>query len=121
MKFLIVDDSPFWRQFVSSVFKDHELRECKDGAEALDAYAREQPDWVFMDIHMAGMGGLTAARRIKERFPASRIIFVTEGGDAKSEAEATELGAEGYVLKEDFFSVFGIVYGHPRTNAACGA
>ena len=121
MKFLIVDDSPFWRQFVGTVFKDHDLSECRDGAEALDAYAEGRPDWVLMDVHMAGMDGLTAARRIKARFPEARIIFVTECADPKSEAEATEIGAEGFVVKEDFFDVFGIVYGHTQKTAVCGA
>ena len=121
MKFLIVDDSPFWRQFVRSVFKTHDLSECRDGAEALDAYADRRPDWVIMDIHMAGMDGLTAARRIKAGFPEARIIFVTECADPKSEAEASEIGAKGYVVKEDFFDIFGIVYGHSRENAVCGA
>jgi DNA-binding NarL/FixJ family response regulator len=119
MKFLIVDDSPFWRQFVRLVFKDHELSECKDGAEALDAYSRERPDWVFMDIHMAGLDGLSSARQIKARFPDARIIMVTECADAATRAEASEIGAEGYVVKEDFSEVFGIVYGHTRENANC--
>jgi CheY-like chemotaxis protein len=38
--------------------------EASDGHEALDAFVRERPDLVFLDVEMPGMTGLEVCRRI---------------------------------------------------------
>lgn len=116
MKFLIVDDSECWRLFVKSLLEpNHLVIECEDGSQALEAYAAHLPDWVLIDVHMAQIDGLAAARGIKARFPAARIVFVSQYSDAALRSEAAELGADGYVTKEDFSQLFAIIHTHiPR-------
>ena len=99
-KFLIVDDHAAFRQTLRAFLPDSTVVECADGREVLALYAAERPDWVLMDIQMPGMDGLTATRRLKERFPEARIIIVTNHAGEEFRAAAREAGADGFVHKE---------------------
>lgn len=58
-----------------------------------------KPDVVVADIAMPILNGLDAARRVKEAFPAIKLIFLTMNGDVAVAAEAFTQGAAGYLLK----------------------
>ena len=77
---LIVDDSDeirrMLRTFVGSIADP--IYECRDGGEACAAYAAHRPDWVLMDVSMLPMDGITATRQIVDRFPAARIVMLTQ-------------------------------------------
>jgi len=93
MKFLVVDDSECWRYFVKSVFeKNHDVIECEDGAQVLEAYTE------------------TAALKLKTRFPGARVVFVSQYSDPSFRNQATSMGADGYVTKEDFSQLFAIIH-----------
>ena len=111
MKLLIVEDNAGMRRLIKSVVFDlfDEITECEDGAEALQAYAESLPDWVLMDIKMPKMDGLTAATAIKNAFPNANICIVTEYADKQTREAARIAGAEGYVLKEDLYSLRDIL------------
>jgi CheY-like chemotaxis protein len=104
---LIVDDNASIRRMIKTLVGDlaGQVYECRDGAEALAAYARHQPDWVLMDIKMNGMDGLTATRKIKADFPEARIVIVTNLNDADFEAAACDAGACGYVVKDNMLEL----------------
>ncbi|MCI0399113.1 MAG: response regulator transcription factor [Chloroflexi bacterium] len=48
-----------------------------DGREAVELYARYQPDVVVMDVYMPYMDGFQATAEILRRFPQARIIILT--------------------------------------------
>ena len=99
---LAVDDAPSWGSLVADVLgQDYRVVQCCDGAEAEAAYARELPDWVWMDISMPGVNGFTAARAILARWPQARLVFVTQHNESSFRSEPEALGARGYVLKEN--------------------
>ena len=99
-KFLIVDDHAAFRQTLRAFLPDSTVTECADGREVLALYAAERPDWVLMDIQMPGLDGLTATRRLKERFPVARIIIVTNHAGEEFRTAAREAGADGFIHKE---------------------
>ena len=99
-KFLIVDDHAAFRQTLRAFLPDSTVLECADGLEVQALYAAERPDWVLMDIQMPGLDGLTATRRLKERFPEARIIIVTNHAGEEFRAAARDAGADGFVHKE---------------------
>ena len=111
MKVLIVEDNHGMRQLLASLVASvgGQTASCQDGDEALAAYTACRPDWVLMDLQMARVGGLDAARRIRIAFPAARIIVVTQHDDAHYRAAATAAGACGYVLKDDLVALLGLL------------
>ena len=70
-----------------------------DGEQLVDAAARLVPDVIVSDVSMPRMGGLAAARRLRDQVPGSRIVFLTVNEDALMAAEAFRLGASAWVLK----------------------
>ena len=107
MKILIVDDSEPVRRTIRSFVCDlaDELSEAAGGLEAILACRERRPDWVLMDIHMGGMNGIAATRRVKEAFPAINVIIVTGFNDKALRQAATEAGASAYVTKDDLLEV----------------
>lgn len=74
----------------------------KSGAEAISLYRTHRPDVLLMDIRMEDMTGLEAAEAVLKEFPEARILFLTTFSDDEYILKALEIGAGGYILKQDF-------------------
>jgi CheY-like chemotaxis protein len=100
---LIVEDNAAIRRLIRRTVEHlaSEIHECTDGAEALDAYTRYNPDIVFMDIRMPRMDGLAATRLIRKHYPQARIVIVTDYEMDELKSAALEAGAQGYALKDN--------------------
>src|SRR5207248_8510837 len=79
MKLLLVEDNDRMREIIKNLVQDlaAAIYECRDGSEALSAYAEHRPDWVLMDIKMEKLDGLSATRQIKAAYPDAKIMMVT--------------------------------------------
>lgn len=71
-----------------------------NGAEALRLVADHAPDVVLMDLHMPGMDGVEATRRIRAEHPATRVVVLTTFADDDSVLAGLRAGALGYLTKE---------------------
>lgn len=98
---LIADDEPLLRAQLKARLAQlwPELRilhEAENGRQVVEFFDLEEavPDVCFLDIHMPGLTGLEAARRIG---PRSRIVFITAYDQYA--VDAFEQGAIDYVLK----------------------
>jgi two-component system chemotaxis response regulator CheY len=117
MKFLIVDDSADMRRCIKEYLPDKiETVECRDGLEAIAAFAEHRPDWVLMDIEMRPIDGLAATRQIKAHWPQARIIFVTSHDESRFRDAASQLKVEGYVLKDNLEQINQIVGRSPDSE-----
>jgi DNA-binding NarL/FixJ family response regulator len=103
---LIVDDSRQMRELIKMTLAGvaEVVGECEDGADALDCYEANRPDWVLMDWEMR-TDGLTATRRIIKAHPQARILIVTNHDDDELRDAAIEAGARGFVLKDDLLAL----------------
>ena len=70
-----------------------------DGRALVAAVDRLRPEVVVLDIAMPELNGLEAGRQIKNRWPDTRLIFLTMNEDPDLAAEAFRSGATGYLLK----------------------
>ena len=107
MCLMIVEDNSEMRRIIRRMVAGvaTEIVECADGSEALASYTRSQPDWVLMDIEMAGVDGITATRQITAAFPDAKVIIVTSHTDEPLRVAAREAGACGYVMKENLLEL----------------
>lgn len=57
------------------------------------------PDIILMDINLPGMDGITATKRIKDRYPGIEILMLTIFEEKGKIVKALQAGAMGYILK----------------------
>lgn len=102
-KILIVDDFERWRLTVRSILEDTEgfliIGEAGDGLEAVEKAVSLRPDIVLLDIGMPLLDGIEAAKQIRKKCPASKIVFLTQEDDCEIRDLALSTGAEAYLLK----------------------
>lgn len=72
------------------------------GSDAIDIYKNIRPDVMLMDIRMEGMTGLEAGEQILCDFPDAKILYLTTFSDDEYIVKALNIGAKGYILKQDF-------------------
>lgn len=72
------------------------------GREAVTLYDQLSPDAVLMDIRMEGMTGIEAGEMILGKHPDARILYLTTFSDDEYVIKALNMGAKGYILKQDF-------------------
>lgn len=83
--------------------------EAADGQQALEAFLRERPDLIFLDVEMPGLSGLEVCRRIREMPQGENIpiMIVTGSDDRKSIDDGFEAGATQYKTKPVNWSLLG--------------
>ncbi|MEO6695899.1 MAG: response regulator [Ignavibacteria bacterium] len=103
MKLLIVEDNRRMREMLISIFRNKftEIKECDDGENSLSEYRLFMPDWVFMDIEMKKVDGITATKEILRSYPGAKIIMITNHDNSHIKKEALSSGVYKFVLKED--------------------
>jgi DNA-binding NarL/FixJ family response regulator len=115
MKFLIVDDSADMRRCIRQFLPDKvETVESGDGLDAIAAFAEHRPDWILMDIEMKPLDGLAATRQIKAHWPEAKVIFVTSHDQPRFREAASQLKAEGYVIKDNLEQINHIIGRSPN-------
>ena len=75
------------------------VAEANSGEEALPLYTLHRPEVVVMDIAMAGMGGIEAAKRLLALDPQVRVLALSAHEDSSYAKRALQAGALGYLSK----------------------
>ncbi len=76
-----------------------------DGAEALPLYKEHNPDVLLMDIRMKGMNGTDALAELVQEYPDAKVLFLTTFVDDEYIVKALELGAKGYIVKQNYENI----------------
>jgi len=101
---VVVDDHPMFREglaaFLDGLPDTEVVGQAGSGDEAIAVVAEVAPDVVLMDLHMRGMGGIEATRRITEAQPNVAVLALTMMQDDQSVLSVMQAGARGYLLKE---------------------
>jgi DNA-binding NarL/FixJ family response regulator len=75
------------------------VAEAADGRQALELFAKHQPDLVLLDLRMPVKGGTQTTIEIRHKFPAARILILSAFDGDEDIHRALRAGAQGYVLK----------------------
>lgn len=103
IRLFIVDDHSFIRESLRSIIEGQRdlsvVGMAEDGAQAVKLCEELEPDLVLMDLEMPNMDGITATKRIKEKWPGIRVLVLSTFQDTEKAKEIMRSGADGYVIK----------------------
>src|SRR4051812_29413606 len=103
VRLLLVDDHALFTEGLRELLSFHEdlkvVGTAASAEEALTEVRRLAPDVVLMDLHLPGVDGATATRRITGAHPATAVLVLTMLEDDASVFTVLRAGARGYVLK----------------------
>lgn len=98
---LIVDDEDATRNLCRDVVVEAGLRTrtASTTEQALEILEQFPVDIVITDLRVPQIGGIGLLKRIRETYPQTAVIVLTQYGTIESAVEATRIGAADYVTK----------------------
>lgn len=75
------------------------------GLDAIRLYGEYHPDVMLMDIRMEPMSGLQAGEQILLNNPEAKLLYLTTFLDDEYIIRALNLGAKGYLIKQDIAGI----------------
>jgi two-component system sensor histidine kinase/response regulator len=100
---LVVDDEERNIKLLKAMLslENYEIKEARNGEEALDLVARSEPDLILLDVMMPGLDGFEVCRRIKlsEKTRIIPIVMVTALREREHRIRALDAGADDFISK----------------------
>ncbi len=125
---LIVDDEKYVRMGIKgetdwSLIGCEVVGEASNGLEGLEKAEELRPDLVVSDIRMPKMDGIQMAEKILEKYPGTKVIFLTAYSEFEYARQAIRLGVSDYLLKpfqdgELEGSIQRLLHLHPNAPAS---
>ena len=99
-RLLLVDDEQDLLDVLSDHFKGrYEIDTARSGVAALERFAQQRPDAVFLDVSMPGLDGVEVLQRLRRSDAGVPVIMVTANADLRITEAFLKAGAFGYVPK----------------------
>lgn len=100
----IAEDHKMTRSVICSILSHNNYQVClsvESGQELLDRIASNGrlPDVCLVDINMPGMDGFETVKRLKERWPAVKVLAISADESRWQIAKMTTVGADGFITK----------------------
>lgn len=100
---LVVDDDTLYAEAAEIILSLDDRIEvvgrAVDGRKAVEQALALRPDVVVMDIHMPGMDGIEATRRLLNSMPFLRVVLITSSTADEDRRRAREVGAYTFLGK----------------------
>lgn len=100
-RLLVIEDEELVREGLLANLKleGYEVLGCANGVDGIEAYERESPDLVILDLMIPGFDGLEVCRRIRQSGRGTPIIILTAKCSEVDKVVGLELGADDYLTK----------------------
>ncbi len=103
-KVMIVDDEKYVRMGIKSetdwaLIGCEVVGEASNGEEGLEVAESVRPDLVISDIRMPRMDGIKMAEKLIEKYPGTKVIFLTAYNEFEYARQAIRIGVSDYLLK----------------------
>jgi putative two-component system response regulator len=100
---LVVDDVAANRELLEGYLEDlgYDVRQARDGIQALEAVAAEEPDLILLDVDMPRLDGIAVCERLKAH-PVHRlvpVVILTASSDRDTRLRGIAAGADDYLSK----------------------
>jgi DNA-binding response OmpR family regulator len=101
VKILVIEDDQAVREGLEENLKleVYQVISRENGVEGLEAYDKENPDLVILDLMMPRLDGFEVCRRIREAKRATPIMMLTAKCSEVDKVVGLELGADDYLTK----------------------
>jgi DNA-binding NtrC family response regulator len=98
---LIVDDEDSTRNLCRDVVSESGLRTrlAATTEQALEILDQSPVEILITDLRVPQIGGLELLKRVRQDFPQTAVLVLTQYGTIESAVEATRLGAADYITK----------------------
>ena len=101
MKVLVAEDDPNILRGIVEVLEGEGYSPiaARDGAEALQLFESQRPDFVCLDIMMPKVNGYDVCKKIRARSEGVPIMFLSAKSEEIDRVLGLELGADDYLMK----------------------
>jgi DNA-binding NarL/FixJ family response regulator len=101
----VVDDQPSFRMATAATLAVMDefvmVGQCHSGESAIELIGNGDAGIVLMDIHMPGIGGIEATRRIRAAHPDLTVLLKSTYDVEDLPAGVADCGAAAYLHKEN--------------------
>lgn len=100
-KILIVEDDENSYRFLEAILRKHKVEpvHAKDGLDAVKQAAKNKFDLVLMDMHLPGISGTEATKRIKRLRPGLPIVAQTANVMEEDREKCINAGCDEFIAK----------------------
>jgi len=106
MNIILADDDKIVKVALKTIIEGDKsikvVASAGNGHEAVALYAKHRPHVALLDIRMPVMTGIEAAKEILQLDSVAKILFLTTFDDKDYITAAVQIGAKGYILKQDY-------------------
>lgn len=101
IKIILAEDEPALALIIKESLetRNFNVTLCKDGEEAYEAYSKEKPELLVLDVMMPKKDGFSVAKEIRKLDKKTPIIFLTAKSQTQDVVTGFNLGGNDYLKK----------------------
>jgi DNA-binding NarL/FixJ family response regulator len=100
---ILADDHAIVREGLAALCISHGIRvlgQAADGGAAVEMILALNPDFAILDLHMPGLTGVEAIRRLRTAGCTVKLMILSITREENTVMEALRAGADAYLLKD---------------------